>query len=95
MEEQQPIDEELARILLAISQMTHTPGWAYLKKYFQIQIDALQTEINQVGLNEMKYSYGDIKKIEMRNLKDLINFPQNFINLNMKPKLESDDPYQD
>lgn len=89
------MEDDLAQVLKAVSDMTHSAGWGYLKQYFGVQIAALQDEINQVGNNEMRFSGGDIKKLEMRNLKDIIEFPDRFIALNLKPPVENPDPYQD
>jgi hypothetical protein len=87
------MDEEIKRQLQAISELTNSAGWGYLRHYFNIQIQAIQDEINQVGRNEMIYSYPDIKKLEMRNLKDLINFPDQYIAMIQNPPEEEEDPY--
>lgn len=89
------MDEQVAKILQAISQMTNSEGWQHLKQDFLFQIDNLQDEINEPGGNELKYSEGDLKKVKMSLMKELINYPDKFISMATSGKEpENPDPYE-
>ncbi len=89
------MNPEVLKILEAISKMVESQGWQHLKKDFEIRISDLQDEINEIGGNEIKYSENDIKKLEMRMLKDVITYPQNFTDMLNQPKTdEEQDPYK-
>lgn len=85
------MDATTAKILNEISQMTQSAGWQHLKRDFENRLGDLQEEINRVGGNELKYSEGDIKKIELNLLKDLLNYPEEFTSLTQKSQ-ESEEP---
>lgn len=89
------MNPEVLKILEAISKMVESPGWQYLKRDFEIRISDLQDEINEVGGNEVKYSENDIKKLEMKMLKDVVTYPQNFTDMLTQPKTEEEaDPFK-
>lgn len=89
------MNPEVLKILEAISKMVESPGWQHLKRDLEIRISDLQDEINEVGGNEVKYSENDIKKLEMKMLKDVVTYPQNFTDMLTQPKTEEEaDPFK-
>lgn len=90
------MDEETAKILQAISDMTNSAGWGHFKRDFSFQIEGLQKEINEPGGNEMKYSEGDLLKIKLKIMKEIIDYPDKYIAMTQKPKEpENEDPYEE
>lgn len=88
------MDKDTSRILQAISEMVQTEGWQYLKRDFGFVIDDLQNQINEPGGNVIKYSEGDLLKIRLRLLTDLLNYPDHFRALVIKDRKPDDpDPY--
>ena len=88
------VDPQTAKILQAISLMTQSEGWAFLKRDFENVTEALQLEINEPGGNEMKYSEGDLLKIRLKMMKDILEYPDRFRTLATSPKEEDHDPYK-
>ena len=90
------MESQTAQILQAISRMTQSEGWQYLKRDFQFVIDQLQDQINEPGGNEMKYSEGDLLKIKLRLMNEVLDYPDKFISMAQKPvEIENEDPYKD
>ena len=89
------IDEQTAKILQAISELTRTEGWQHLKEDFSFQIEQLQDEINEPGGNEVKYSEGDLKKIKMSVMKEMISYPDKYVSLvSTEKQVENQDPFE-
>lgn len=79
---------------MAISSMTQSDGWLQLKQDFSFSIDQLQEQINELGGNEMKYSEGDILKIRLKILKDVLDYPDKYIAMaQTQQEPEEMDPY--
>lgn len=88
------IDEQIARILQAINTMAQSAGWLHLKEDFKFQIENLQAQINEPGRNEMKYSEGDLMKMRLKILKEIVEYPERFMSmLQTELKVEEQDPY--
>lgn len=82
------------KILNAISRLTQSEGWKYLKRDFGFHIEQLQDLINEPGGNEMKYSEGDLLKIRLKILKDVLEYPEKFISMAKEQgKPEELDPF--
>lgn len=89
------MEESVARIVQAISEMSTSVGWAHLRKDFEFQIETLQDEINEPGGNTLLYTEADLKKIKLKILKEIIVYPANFISMaQVEPITEEQDPYK-
>jgi hypothetical protein len=88
------MDAKVIKTLQAISSMTQTEGWQYLKQDFSLLIERLQKEINEPGGNELKYSEGDLLKIRLRILSDILDYPDKFTSMAQTgTEVEELDPY--
>lgn len=89
-------DPTIRAILVDLNEMMSSSGWKHLKRDFSHRIQFLQDEINTVGGNEMKYSEGDLKKIEFKLLNEILNYPDRFITeMQLGARQEQQDPYLD
>ena len=84
--------EEIKIILL---NLIDSEGWTLLRQDFENKIKSLQDDINTVGNNELIYTGKDLKILELNLLKEILEFPLEYIDKikKMKETGEQDDPY--
>jgi hypothetical protein len=87
--------EQDIKIIKDIGVMTKTEGWQHLKKDFLFQVEDLQTQINEIGGNEVVYSVNDLKKIRLGILKEILDYPDKYVSLvQNETKTDDFDPYK-
>ena len=91
------MDSQTTKVLQDLSAMMKSPGWQQLIKDFSFRIRNLQDEINELGGNEMIMSTNDIKKTELKILKEIINYPDRYISQMISPSKspQNMDPYEE
>lgn len=67
---------EQIKVLHEVRQTRESPGWQHMVRDFSARADTLQEAINQIGGNEVQYSENDIRKIEMRLIKEIIGYEE-------------------
>lgn len=84
--------EEIKIILL---NLIDSEGWTLLRQDFENKIKSLQDDINTVGNNELIYTGKDLKILELNLLKEILEFPLEYIDKikKMEETGEQDDPY--
>ena len=67
---------EQIKVLHDVQRTKETDGWKHLVRDFSAKVDLLQEQINQIGGNEVQYSENDLRKIEMRLIREIIGYEE-------------------
>lgn len=67
---------EQIQVLSEIQKTKETPGWHHLIRDYSARCGILQETINQIGGNDVLYSENDIRKVEMRLIKEIIGYEE-------------------